>query len=906
MNRRIAGAIAVVVALAALVLFLHFRSGEPAAPKTASTARTGSSSAMIPPTREAPQEASPPQRPAQRWTLDTDPEGPLRLEGQVLGPDGRGVGNALVAITTVPPRTVTADDDGTFAIDKLVARTYQLTASTPELVGGPVFYKLREGGDPVVIHMSAGAAVDVTVVDDQQKPLPGATVKLMDQSERTAQTDAGGKVTISPIRPGWVAVSATAPGFATGGGVTTIGSAGAHATVTITMKKGVAVSGKVVDEKGTPIAKARVIAQGDPTWGGGREPDAETTNDKGEFAFAALQAGTTRLLAMDGEHAPSSSEPIKIGTTPVTGVTITMTPGGVIAGTVLDADKQPVPFATVRVAGAGRAQFLTAARQATTDKAGAFELRGLSRLTLQARAESETAASTLVPLDLTQKPRLDDVTLVLDVTGTIAGIVVDEKGKPVPEVSVNAYPDMLAGAKAENAALAGFSSATTDGDGRFVIRGLPDDQYRLWATRALGADGGAWSRNSTPARVGEQNARLELPSPGGLKGTISLGGEPPAMATVQVGFGAPTPTLKGTFAIQDLAPGTYDITLHSLEFSEHILRDVEIKPAETTDLRTIEVEKGRVLTGRVVDGTGRPVSGAKIRVGERLFSSGQADDAQLDQFDALSNVRSGHSGPDGSFTIVGVPPKVTSAAAENASGRSLPITVPPGTGNPPAIELVIKGFGTIAGRVTRRGQPVPGVAVDEVVKGAPSQNSFAQTREDGTFVIERVVEGTHVVTANERRQMTSRGGATTVQVTAGKTATANIDIPSGDLSLEVTIKAAAGAKVDSAQMFLFGGSVNVDNGQALVDKTLEGGSVFMRFWFSGRPPTVFDEMAAGTYSLCSIPITGDMNNSTFVQRIQENIPALKVVCAPVTLKASPATQSITQELPSMSPLPPPS
>ena len=47
-----------------------------------------------------------------------------------------------------------------------------------------------------------------------------------------------------------------------------------------------------------------------------------------------------------------------------------------------------------------------------------------------------------------------------------------------------------------------------------------------------------------------------------------------------------------------------------------------------------------------------------------------------------------------------------------------------------------------------------------------------------------------------------------------------------------------------------------------------------------------------------------MNNATFVQRIQENIPALRVVCTPVKLQAAPPKQSITQELPSMSPLPP--
>jgi hypothetical protein len=49
-----------------------------------------------------------------------------------------------------------------------------------------------------------------------------------------------------------------------------------------------------------------------------------------------------------------------------------------------------------------------------------------------------------------------------------------------------------------------------------------------------------------------------------------------------------------------------------------------------------------------------------------------------------------------------------------------------------------------------------------------------------------------------------------------------------------------------------------------------------------------------------------MNNPTFMQRIQENIPALRVVCTPVTIKPAPKQQSMAQELPSMPPLPAPS
>src|SRR5262245_26843056 len=54
-----------------------------------------------------------------RWTLDPDPDGPLRMEGQVTGPDGKGVAGAEVFINSAPPRTVTTADDGSFTIDKL-------------------------------------------------------------------------------------------------------------------------------------------------------------------------------------------------------------------------------------------------------------------------------------------------------------------------------------------------------------------------------------------------------------------------------------------------------------------------------------------------------------------------------------------------------------------------------------------------------------------------------------------------------------------------------------------------------------------------------------------------------------------------------------------------------------------
>src|SRR3954467_2544785 len=79
-------------------------------------------SAAITPPAEAPKRSDPGPAPrglAPRWSLDVDPEGPLRLEGQVLDSEGKGVGGAEVWLGSVPARTTRTEDDGAFSFDKL-------------------------------------------------------------------------------------------------------------------------------------------------------------------------------------------------------------------------------------------------------------------------------------------------------------------------------------------------------------------------------------------------------------------------------------------------------------------------------------------------------------------------------------------------------------------------------------------------------------------------------------------------------------------------------------------------------------------------------------------------------------------------------------------------------------------
>ncbi len=904
MNRKVLGGV-IALGLVALGLWLAFRNRGDDDAKPAAPVRTGEiAKPTAPPVKQdtgpAPRGAAP------RWSLDLDPEGPLQLEGQVLGTDGRGVGGAEVWLASVPPRSTKSEDDGTFSFDKLVGRTYQLTASSGDLVGGPVRYKLTEKSDPVVVRLSEGAGIVVTVVDDGKQPIDGAEVRLGDMSLRVVKTDAKGDATIKPVHPGWVAVQASAAGYAANTGYATIGSAGATGRLTVTLRKGFAVSGRVIDEAGKPIAKARIStaagAWGD--WSGNNDRKADISSDEqGKFTLPALPVGTHTLAAIDGEHAPAQSSPVTVGDRPIANVEIVMKAGGVVAGKVVDSAGKPVAFAMVRLAGTGQ-QMWASARQTTSDKRGEFELRGLTRAKLQARAESDTAASKLVDVDLTTQTASRDVTLTLDVTGSISGTVVDDTGAPVPEVQVNAFPDIMSGAPTESLALAGMSSATSDGAGTFTIHGLPDGAYRLWAARSNG-NNQEWGQQGTVAKTGDHGVRITLAAPGELRGKVVLEGaaSAPKLVSVQVGYQAPTPASDGVFVIKNVTPGTYSVTFRGPEFAELIKHDVKIEPGKPTDLGTVTVVRGRKLAGKVVDGSGHPVAGAKIKLAAMLISV-QGNEDQMENFEEISGVRSAISDQEGAFTIIGVPAKATNAMADHADhGRSLAVPIAEGTEDPPVVTLTLRGYGSISGKVTQKGQPQANVTISESSKGGGAQASFGKTDDAGNFTLRKVPEGTHILQVMQMKMMSMKSTTATVQVTAGKETHANIDIPVGQLTLAVQIKALPGNKVDVAQVFLFTGMIAPANAKQLTDGMFQGGAQGMKIWFGpGKPDPEFDELLPGEYSLCSIPVTGNFTDPTFQQRLQENMVALKVYCKQVKLAPAPAKQSIVQELPTMTPI----
>jgi len=907
MNRKVLGGVAALVVVLIGVWFLWLRGGSSDDPTTAEDQRTSKLSIAK---RAAPDSV---RSSAMRWSLDADPAGTLQLEGQVVGPDDKAVGDAIVWLGSVPPRSTTSNDDGSFSFDRLVARSYTLTAEAGELVGGPITYKLTPSSDPVVLRLSEGATVVARIVDESKQPIVGANIHAYDMGDHTVRTDAKGEATLKPVRPGYVAVQAVADGYAPNTGYATVGTAGAKASLTLTLHKGFSVAGRVIDEAGKPIAKAKVYTRGGE-WSGDWSPEDVgdeanrashdvMTDDKGGFSFRALASGNHTLTAVDGEHAPGRT-PIVVDGRALSGVEITMKTGGTVAGRVVDTANKPVPFVQVRIAGAGNQMWSLGRRQAISDREGKFELRGLVRTKLQARAESDTAASKVVEVDLTQTGAKQDLVLVLDQVGTIAGIVVDDAGQPVPEVLVNAFPDILGGGSTDAIALADMSTATTDGAGKFTVSGLPEGQYKLWASRGRAGGGQEWGQHGQTAKTGDTGVRLALPAAGQLIGKLVIeGGKAPNLARIHVGYQAPVPVDNGSFTVKELTPGKYHVVFRGAEFAELHQTSVEILPGKITDLGTIKVTRGRRLTGKVLDHGGNPVANAKVKLAEMLFSTGDTND-QTENWEEIAGVRATVSDQAGEFSLIGVPTKETNVIAESTEGRSLASPVPGGTEDPPPVTLTLRGFGSIKGVVTMKGEPQGGVTVSQSTKGGGAAAMFTNTDTSGAFTLAKVPEGTHVIGVMQTKMMALKAHSVSVDVVAGRQTTVTIEIPVGTITLAVAIKGLAGAKIDAAQVFLFRGLVAATTAKQLTDNFMGGSVQGMKFWLGGTfDPPEFDELVAGDYSACTVPITGNIADPALQQQLQSNMQALKVYCRQVKVAASPNQQKVTHEVPAMEPLP---
>jgi Carboxypeptidase regulatory-like domain len=642
--------------------------------------------------------------------------------------------------------------------------------------------------------------------------------------------------------------------------------------------------------------------------------DLATSDRAGNFTIPAVAPGSYRVVAKDETHAPGTSDLFAVERNrPTTGVIVVLPAAATIRGVVVASDGNAVPYATVRVSGTTWSADMVN-RQAAADDHGTFVIAGLPRKHIQLRAESETAASNVVDVDLVAHNERTDVRIILDQTGSISGVVMDSSGQPVAEASVSAVPDFLSGdVSGSDLLLASTSAATTDGGGGFTLRGLQDGKYRLAASRDGHGERLAWGVDAVVATTGAIDVRITIPTPGGLRGTVAFAsGDAPPMAVISAGGEHRVTTRSGEFELGGMRPGKYDLRVTGPDFAEVAKGDLVVTDGKTTEVGTVTVTAGRKASGRVVDSKGAPVVGAKVMVAKMIFGNGkQSGGDNSDNDEESAGMRSAITTSTGEFVVRGISKTSGVVVAEDPDrGRSIAIPVSAGDTDVGGLELTLRGYGALTGIVTRKGQPVSGATINAAPLGGTSQAVFVTAGPDGKFVLDKVPEGPTAVQAMQTGMMSAVSASKTVAVVAGRSVDASIDIPAGDIALTVKVDPEPGATVNAAWLLLMRGAFAATNGQQLMDAFLaskgsDGGAAGMQIWLGTPTFPTFDELVAGTYSVCAIPITGSLLDSQLMDRVQEHLSELDAVCKGVVIPARPVKQDFTLVVPQMKALPAP-
>ncbi|MFQ5845811.1 MAG: carboxypeptidase-like regulatory domain-containing protein, partial [Planctomycetota bacterium] len=344
--------------------------------------------------------------------------------------------------------------------------------------------------------------------------------------------------------------------------VTAEAGGGRISVADIALERGNVISGRVVGPDGEPLAEARVwantmsarqqgVRMGSQTQRGRNWARARTDAD-GHFELVGLVAGPFKVTA----SAPGMVNRTVDADPQGTPVELRLVAAVPLEGRVTHAGQ---PVAGVNVSARRGGDWLDSAR---TDGDGRFRLDQLppdQAFTLTLRHDAYKTLS-LENVRAGGAPREYE----LREGGVVAGTVVDEAGTPVPGVGVRLGAAEAASPDGAVGMVGRPRSAQTDEEGRFRIRGLAGERYRVHVASS------DWVAAETPeVSVGDLDVRIVVHKGLSIAGTVlDAGGRPVPQAVVQAESASTGKTgyavsgEDGTFEIGGLVEGTYRLYVH--------------------------------------------------------------------------------------------------------------------------------------------------------------------------------------------------------------------------------------------------------------------------------------------------------------------------------------------------------
>ena len=546
------------------------------------------------------------------------------LEGRVQDADGAPLEGAVVHLIARSPSFVTvstggpaapdavSDADGHFSlpdrrpgeeIDLLVQREGFVPRDVPGVV---------VGGELIVVELEPAARLSGTVLGDDGGGVAGATVMATTEGgtagpggrlwsgevlSSTASDDEGrfelgdlpaARLTLRVEAGGWL------PEERSGLEV----SSGDNDLLTIRLRRGASVEGRVFGADGAPVADAAVGVVEE----GLHDISGISTDADGHYRLEGVEPGT-RLVSATAEDGRSVSRELEV-VDGVNSLDLVFEPGWSVTGVVVDEAGEPVADALLTLTSDSSTW---GGLDARADLRGAFAFEDVHEGTYWLRGSHPDFATTRLEEPVTVRGPVAGVQLRLSSGARVAGALHGLEESELRQTRVFARDERT-----------GFVPGRVSPDGGFVIPALAPGEWTLIAS----APDGRRASEVVSIAPGEREVRVDLSFVDGytLSGTILLDREPLAGAQLvlrnqDIADSAWGRTdHRGRFEIRGLEPGRYGLVVSRFETGLHHQEELLLVDDDEV---LIEIERRRV-SGRVVDAVDEtPVAAASIRLQPR-------------------------------------------------------------------------------------------------------------------------------------------------------------------------------------------------------------------------------------------------------------------------------------------------
>ncbi len=547
------------------------------------------------------------------------------------------------------------------------------------------------------------------------------------------------------------------------------------------------LTGTVTDAvNGGPVAGATVSYGSTST----------TTNASGVYTLTQAPLNSYSLSAGAPNYS-GQSQTVTVAPASTTTQNFALAPlPGTISGTVSDGvTGRAISGATVADGGLS----------ATTDANGNYTLtkvtEGTQNLTATASDYAPQSATVLVG----PGAAVSQSFALTPLPGSITGQVTDAS---------TATP--VSGALVSYTAGGTTYSATTDGNGMYVLSGVVEGTYSVTAS-GTGYASQTLAVSVGPAAGVTQNWSLS-PLPGSITGKVidAETGLSVSGATVSYTSGgvtvSATSDVNGNYTLTGVAEGSYTITASAAGFASQSTL-VTVGPGSTVTQNFALVPLTGTISGQVTDaGTAAPISGATV------------------SYTAGGVTRSATTDANGNYSLSDVPAPGTYTLTASASGyTSQTATVPVNRGGVATANFAMRLLpGSITGQVTdaMTAAPVSGATVS-YLSGGVTVTATADSH--GNYTLSNVPPGSYVVTV-----------AATGYSSQSQTLTVTSNVATvGNFALAPQPGSIAGQVTDSSSgRGISGATVTFTVGSVTTSATTDGNGNYL-----------FSNVTEGSYSL---------------------------------------------------------